>query len=66
MIKVRLAVVGALVAAMSLLPSLGAPAYATHACGFEPCPHVEDVLPFVCEKVPLLSKVFQKFSFCQQ
>ncbi|HWL65721.1 MAG TPA: hypothetical protein VNP73_07090 [Actinomycetota bacterium] len=32
---------------MSIIP-LGSPAQATHNCGFDPCPHPEDVFYVLC------------------
>ena len=40
---------------MSVFP-LAAPAQATHNCGFDPCPHPEDVVTILCWKFPTLDK----------
>ena len=54
--KVRLAVsVSAVAVAMSVFP-LASPAQATHNCGFDPCPHPEDVITILCWKFPVIGK----------
>ena len=61
MSKTRRAVSVSIVAvAMSVFP-LATPAHATHNCGFEPCPHPEDVgvvVQFLCTKFPVIGKYF--------
>jgi hypothetical protein len=54
--KARIAMVSALVATLGLFP-LSAPAQATHSCGFEPCPHPQDVVELLCSKFPVLDKL---------
>jgi hypothetical protein len=53
--RIRAMVVAVVVAIVGMFP-LSAPAQATHNCGFDPCPHPEDVLEILCEKYPILSK----------
>ena len=59
MSKTRRAVSVSMIAiAMSVFP-LATPAQATHNCGFEPCPHPEDVpvvIEYLCTTFPVLGK----------
>jgi hypothetical protein len=54
--KVRRFLLAVAVATLGLVP-LAAPANATHNCGFEPCPHPEDIIELLCTKFVILQKL---------
>ena len=54
--KIRSLVVAVAIAVVGLFP-LSSNAYATHSCGFEPCPHVEDVFDILCAKFAVMHKL---------
>ena len=54
--KIRSLLVALAVAVVGLFP-LSSSAYATHNCGFDPCPHPEDVVEILCAKFALMHKL---------
>ena len=52
--RIKTLLVATALAIVSIVP-LGAPAQATHNCGFDPCPHPEDVFVILCWK-PVTAK----------
>ena len=56
--RIRLIIVATVVAIAGIFP-FASPASATHNCGFEPCPHPEDihyVTERFCEKYSILKE----------
>ncbi len=53
--RIKTLMVATMVAFAGLFP-LSTPAQATHSCGFEPCPHPDDVVEYLCFKFPVLQK----------
>ena len=47
--KIRTLVTAVALAALTVVPFAG-PAQATHNCGFDPCPHPDDVITILCWK----------------
>ena len=65
--KLRIAIVGAVIAALTVGPVTAIPAYATHACDPELtvlCAHPEDVLDLLCDRSVLIDKIMDKFTNC--
>jgi hypothetical protein len=54
--KIKAAIAGVALALFMLVP-LASPANATHNCGFEPCPHPDDVITLLCQKSALVNKL---------
>lgn len=54
--KIRRFVLALAVGTLGLVPLAG-PAQATHNCGFEPCPHPQDIIELLCEKSAIINKL---------
>lgn len=53
--RIRALVVATMIGVLGLFP-LSIPAQATHNCGFDPCPHPDDVVEYLCYTFPVLHK----------
>jgi hypothetical protein len=54
--RIKRFVLAVAVATLGLVPFAG-PAQATHNCGFEPCPHPEEIVELLCARFAILNKL---------